>query len=239
MALVAGIDSSTQSCTVVICDVDTGQIVRSASAPHPDGTAADPEHWWSAAQRAIATVGGLDDVSAISVGAQQHGMVCLDEAGDVVRDALLWNDTRSAHASEQLIGEGPLLRRGTLPESARCIRRSAWGDHAEPELREHRPCRGGRSAQFDGVLRRQDTRRGGDHRANRSCRRWRTIGSRAEDRARGLRRNRARPDTRRVRRPGRRPPGGLGAVRQRCHTGGARAVPHRAAAHAEMSHRGR
>ena len=80
MALVAGIDSSTQSCKVVICDADTGETVRSASSPHPDGTEVDPQLWWAALQAAITAAGGLDDVEAISVGAQQHGMVCLDEA---------------------------------------------------------------------------------------------------------------------------------------------------------------
>ncbi|PRC46318.1 xylulose kinase, partial [Mycobacterium sp. ITM-2017-0098] len=105
MTLVAGIDSSTQSCKVVICDADTGQTVRSATAPHPDGTEVDPELWWDALQQAIAAAGGIDDVSAISVGAQQHGMVCLDSAGHVVRDALLWNDTRSSAAATDLVGE--------------------------------------------------------------------------------------------------------------------------------------
>ena len=49
--------------------------------------------------------GGLDDVAAIAVGGQQHGMVCLDERGTVVRPALLWNDTRSAQAAADLVAE--------------------------------------------------------------------------------------------------------------------------------------
>lgn len=105
MALVAGIDSSTQSCKVVICEAATGEVVRSASSPHPAGTEVDPRHWWEALERTIAAVGGIDDVAAVSVGAQQHGMVCLDEAGRIVRDALLWNDTRSAEAADQLVAE--------------------------------------------------------------------------------------------------------------------------------------
>jgi xylulokinase len=105
VTLVAGIDSSTQSCKVLVCDADTGAVVRSASAPHPGGTEVDPQTWWQALQTAIDGVGGLDDVAAVSVGAQQHGMICLDEAGAVVRDALLWNDTRSAGAALELIEE--------------------------------------------------------------------------------------------------------------------------------------
>lgn len=105
--LVAGIDSSTQSCKVVVHEAATGAIVRHASAPHPDGTEIDPAHWWAALQRAIGAAGGLDDVAAVAVGGQQHGLVCLDDAGRVVRDALLWNDTRSAAAAADLVDELP------------------------------------------------------------------------------------------------------------------------------------
>ncbi|MCV7284291.1 xylulokinase [Mycolicibacterium wolinskyi] len=105
MSLVAGIDSSTQSCKIVVCDAESGAVVRSASAPHPGGTEIDPHRWWDALQTAVSAAGGLDDVAAISVGAQQHGMVCLDRNGQVVRDALLWNDTRSASSAADLVEE--------------------------------------------------------------------------------------------------------------------------------------
>jgi xylulokinase len=105
MPLVAGVDSSTQSCKVVIRDAETGALVRSGSAAHPDGTSVDPAAWWTALQQAIDQAGGLDDVAALAVGGQQHGMVCLDQDGAVVRDALLWNDTRSAGAADDLVTE--------------------------------------------------------------------------------------------------------------------------------------
>lgn len=68
MALVAGIDSSTQSCKVVICDADSGELVRSAASQHPDGTEVDPQRWWDALQAGIDAAGGVDDVQAVSVG---------------------------------------------------------------------------------------------------------------------------------------------------------------------------
>src|SRR6266702_5557276 len=102
MPLVAGIDSSTQSCKVVVRDADSGALVRSGSAPHPAGTEIDPELWWRALQSALEAAGGLADVAALSVAGQQHGMVCLDESGSVVRDALLWNDLRSASDAADL-----------------------------------------------------------------------------------------------------------------------------------------
>src|SRR5690625_3528987 len=81
-ALVAGIDSSTQSATVVIRDADTGALRRFGSAPHPPGTEVDPHAWLDALQQAITMAGGLEDVSALSIGGQQHGMVALDADGE-------------------------------------------------------------------------------------------------------------------------------------------------------------
>ncbi|MFM8645367.1 MAG: xylulose kinase, partial [Actinomycetota bacterium] len=78
MTLVAGVDSSTQSCKVVIRDAASGALVRQGSAKHPDGTEVDPAHWAAALGQAIAAAGGIDDVAAVSIGGQQHGAVCLD-----------------------------------------------------------------------------------------------------------------------------------------------------------------
>ncbi|MDP9168724.1 MAG: FGGY family carbohydrate kinase, partial [Actinomycetota bacterium] len=138
MALVAGIDSSTQSCKVVICDADTGDILRSGSAGHPSGTEVDPSAWWTALGDAAAAAGGLDDVSAISVGAQQHGMICLDTAGNIVRDALLWNDTRSSDAARALTRElgGPAewaARIGVVPVAAITASKLRWLADNEPK----------------------------------------------------------------------------------------------------------
>jgi xylulokinase len=105
MTLVAGVDSSTQSSTVVIRDAETGALVRSGRAPHPPGTEVDPNAWWDALQAALADAGGLAGVEAMAVAGQQHGMVCLDADGEVVRPALLWNDTRSAGAAADLVAE--------------------------------------------------------------------------------------------------------------------------------------
>lgn len=137
MALVAGIDSSTQSCKVVICDADDGTVVRSASSPHPDGTEIDPRRWSEAMTATISAAGGLEDVDAVSVGAQQHGMVCLDQAGSVVRDALLWNDTRSASSAVDLVSElgGPgewAHRVGVVPVAAITAAKLRWLADAEP-----------------------------------------------------------------------------------------------------------
>ncbi len=138
MTLVAGIDSSTQSCKVMIRDADDGSLIRSGRASHPEGTEIHPERWWDALQTAIADAGGLDDVASVAVGAQQHGMVCLDESGAVVRDALLWNDTRSADAAAALVdelggGQAWADRVGVVPVASITATKLRWLADAEPD----------------------------------------------------------------------------------------------------------
>ena len=103
--LVAGVDSSTQSVKVVIRDAQTGELVRQGKAAHPDGTEVNPAEWMSALGKAFEAAGGLSDVEGISIGAQQHGFIALDEKGNVIRNALLWNDLRSAQAAADLNNE--------------------------------------------------------------------------------------------------------------------------------------
>ncbi len=103
MALVLGIDSSTQSCKALLVDATTGAIIDEGRASHPSGTEVDPQAWIDALEEA--TAGLMERADAISIAGQQHGMVALDSDGNVVRPALLWNDTRSAQAAEDLNAE--------------------------------------------------------------------------------------------------------------------------------------
>lgn len=135
--LVAGVDSSTQSCKIVVCDADTGEVIRSSRSPHPDGTEVSAEHWWHAYQEASAD-GILEGVSARSVGGQQHGMVTLGERDELVRDALLWNDVRSATAAQDLVRElgGPqawVERVSAVPLAAFTVAKLRWLAEHEPQ----------------------------------------------------------------------------------------------------------
>jgi xylulokinase len=119
-------------------------VLRSGHAPHPEGTEVHPDAWWEALQEAIAAAGGLDDVEAVAVGGQQHGMVCLDESGSVVRPALLWNDTRSAQAALDLTAElgGPgawVDAVGLVPVASFTVTKLRW-------LRDHEPENAARTA---------------------------------------------------------------------------------------------
>ena len=133
--LVAGVDCSTQSTKVVLCHAEDGTVIGTGSAPHPDGTEADPRAWWDALL--TAGRGLLDRADSVGVAAQQHGMVAVDEDGRVVRPALLWNDTRSARQAEDLIAEfgGPgewARRTGSVPTASFTVTKLRWMAEQEP-----------------------------------------------------------------------------------------------------------
>ncbi|HXP18839.1 MAG TPA: FGGY family carbohydrate kinase [Streptosporangiaceae bacterium] len=133
--LVAGVDSSTQSTKVMLCRADNGAVVGSASAPHPAGTECDPAAWWAALRQA--GDGLLDRADAVGVAGQQHGMIVLDEPGEVIRPAVLWNDLRSADAASELVRErgGPqwwAARTGSVPTASFTVTKLRWLATREP-----------------------------------------------------------------------------------------------------------
>lgn len=136
--VVIGVDSSTQSCKVLVVDIDTGQILRTGVAPHPDATAVDPSVWVEALRTAWAEAGVAErtDVLGVGVSAQQHGMVAVDRDGVPVHEALLWNDVRSADQAARMVQdlgvEGWMKAVNVLPVSSITLTKLAW-------LREHRP----------------------------------------------------------------------------------------------------
>jgi xylulokinase len=138
MPLVAGVDSSTQSCKLEVRDADTGELVRSGHRPHPitvpPRSEQDPSAWWDALSSLLDEHGA--DVAALSVAGQQHGMVVLDEARRVVRPAKLWNDTESAPQAHALVDAWGAARWadavGTVPVASITVTKLAW-------LREHEP----------------------------------------------------------------------------------------------------
>jgi len=134
--LVLGIDSSTQSTKALLVDAETGQVLEERRASHPDGTEVDPRSWLRAVDEAAGPL--LERADALAVGGQQHGMVLLDDQGEVVRPALLWNDTRSADAATTLIEEmgGPqasVEEIGSLMVASFTASKLRWMRDEEPE----------------------------------------------------------------------------------------------------------
>jgi xylulokinase len=112
MSVTLGIDIGTTG-TRTLAIGDHGKVLTSASAEYPCAhpkhgwSEQDPEHWWNAT---VATVRDVlsnaslkpADVAAVGLTGQMHGSVFLDEAGNVIRPALLWNDQRTALECEEI-----------------------------------------------------------------------------------------------------------------------------------------
>ncbi len=106
MLFVLGLDVSTTATKALLLDA-AGNVVASASTPYPFETPRplwseqDPALWWDGAVRSIRAVlesTGVspDEIAAVGLTGQMHGLVLLDEAGHVLRPAILWNDGRTA-----------------------------------------------------------------------------------------------------------------------------------------------
>ena len=132
-----GVDSSTQATKVEVRDADTGKLVASGRNPHPPTTPPrseqDPTAWWEALEPLL-----RDDVDAVSVAAQQHGLVALDDRRALIRPAKLWNDTESAADAgwllKQLGGAVPWAAAcGSVPVAAFTITKLSWLHRTEPD----------------------------------------------------------------------------------------------------------
>ncbi|MFI8219000.1 xylulokinase [Streptomyces sp. NPDC085932] len=141
--LVVGVDSSTQSTKALVVDVATGRVVASGQAPHTvssgAGRESDPRQWWDALREALRQCGeAAHEAAAVSVGGQQHGLVTLDDRGEPVRPALLWNDVRSAPQARRLTEElgGAKFwaeRTGSVPAASFTVTKWAWLAEHEPD----------------------------------------------------------------------------------------------------------
>ena len=107
-----GIDTSTTSSKALLIDVK-GEVIAVASSPHtlqtlrPLWSEQDPREWWDAVSASIRSVLEKAGVSAESIGAvgltgQMHGLVLLDETGNVLRPAILWNDQRTQSQCDEI-----------------------------------------------------------------------------------------------------------------------------------------
>ncbi len=146
MALVAGVDSSTSACKVEVRDADSGELVASGRAPHPATTPPrseqHPSAWWDAFEAAAGAAGLFDRnrPAAIAVAGQQHGLVVLDGAGEVLRPAKLWNDTESADDADLLVraldgGAAAWAEAcGSVPVPSFTITKLAWLRRCEPTV---------------------------------------------------------------------------------------------------------
>jgi xylulokinase len=146
MTYLLGIDSSTTATKALLIDSDGTQVAVASSeyplsTPKPLWAEQDPGLWWTAARRSIRQViadSGIDPsaIGGIGLTGQMHGLVLLDEAGEVLRPAILWNDQRSAAQCDEI------RDRLGLEELVRITGNDAFPGFTAPKVlwvREHEP----------------------------------------------------------------------------------------------------
>ena len=141
-----GIDIGTSAIKVIIID-ETGHLVNSASRPlqveRPQigYSEQDPQSWWQAVDAAMAELRTampeeMRAVKAIGLSGQMHGLVTLDKKGDVLRPAILWNDTRCAIEAAALDENEPAFRAigGNAVMAGFTAPKAEWMRRHEPDL---------------------------------------------------------------------------------------------------------
>ena len=107
--LLLGIDIGTSSIKVAIVDANTQQTITTAQYPETETSITslqngwaeqDPEMWWQHVQQAILKVNASGsynpkDIAAIGIAYQMHGLVCVDKQQNVLRDSIIWCDSRA------------------------------------------------------------------------------------------------------------------------------------------------
>ncbi len=143
-----GIDVSTTSSKALIID-ETGAVLGVQSAPHtlsnprPLWSEQDPEEWWQATVKSIQAVlaqTGIrgDQIAAIGLTGQMHGLVLLDENGKVLRPAILWNDQRTQAQCDEIhevIGREKFIQiSGNVALTGFTAPKILWVAENEPEV---------------------------------------------------------------------------------------------------------
>ncbi|MDE2637160.1 MAG: xylulokinase [Chloroflexota bacterium] len=148
MPCLMGLDISTTGAKALIID-ETGAVIASANAPQPISqpkplwSEQNPSDWWdgiSASIRAALADSGLrgDDISAIGLTGQMHGLVLLDAKGDALRPSILWNDQRTQAQCDymtEVIGADRLLElTGNPAVTGFTAPKILWVRDNEPEI---------------------------------------------------------------------------------------------------------
>lgn len=145
-----GIDCGTQGTKALVLDASTGRVLGEGSASHTLQSGANgrreqqPSEWLAAfaqATRTALAAAGIsgEQILGIGVSGQQHGLVLLDEHGQVLRPAKLWCDTESAEQNQRLLdylgGEtGSLQRLGVAIAPGYTVSKLLWTREQNPEV---------------------------------------------------------------------------------------------------------
>ncbi len=143
MTLLAGLDVGTSSVKGLLVTAD-GEVVARAEAAHalstprPLWAEQDPEDWWAGAQAVLGELARAGPIAGIGLGGQMHGLVVLDEAGRVLRPAMLWNDGRTAAECEEIerrVGLDALIEQtGNRALTGFTAPKLLWLERHEPDV---------------------------------------------------------------------------------------------------------
>ncbi len=141
-----GIDLGTSEVKVLLLDdhhsivATTGERLE-VSRPHAHWSEQDPGAWWLATCKAVATMKdeapkAYAAVKAIGLSGQMHGATLLDNEDQVLRPAILWNDTRSAAECVELTERFPALPQvsGNLAMPGFTAPKLVWVAKHEPAI---------------------------------------------------------------------------------------------------------
>ncbi|MGH3309178.1 MAG: FGGY family carbohydrate kinase [Streptomyces sp.] len=136
MGIVAGLESSAEYTRIVVCDADSGAVVKHGYAAHP-AERDDPQSWLISLGEA-ASGGQFADVESIGVAAQQQGLLPMDSAGALVRPALLGSERRVQPAAADLVDalggrEAWAQAVGAVPQAGHPVAKLRWLARSEPE----------------------------------------------------------------------------------------------------------
>ena len=141
-----GIDIGTSSVKAVLMQRDqqiraTATQPLAVSRPHPGHSEQEPHAWWEATERVLASLAhdepqAMGAVEAIGLSGQQHGAVLLDAEANVLRPAILWNDTRSQRECAELEAALPDLRQiiGNVMMPGFTAPKLRWVGRHEPDI---------------------------------------------------------------------------------------------------------
>lgn len=146
-----GFDVGSSSVKATLTDVDDGSSVASAFFPEHEApikalkagwAEQDPLMWWNNAKLALRKVmadSGAhgDDIMAIGISYQMHGLVCVDKNQEVLRDAIIWCDSRAVPYGDRAFRDlGAERCLGNLLNSPGNFTASklAWVKENEPEV---------------------------------------------------------------------------------------------------------
>lgn len=151
MEYLLGLDLGSSSVKAALLDAGSGTCAGSAfypkaeqriDAPHPGFAEQDPEEWYVAACDAVKDAmheagARPEDVKAIGVAYQMHGLVCVDVNQKVLRPAIIWCDSRAVPYGEEAfndIGKEACLSRMMNSPGNFTASKLAWVKENEPEV---------------------------------------------------------------------------------------------------------